>query len=162
KIETGKFEIMPEPFAPAHVIADACDMLRLRAREAGVELDLRLPQMLPQLTADKRALSQIMLNLLSNAIKFSNRGGKVTVSAIVQDDTIVVTVADDGVGIGAEDLACVGQPFFQARSSYDRRHDGTGLGLSIVKGLLALHGGQFEIESSLGEGTRVTCRLPRD
>jgi cell cycle sensor histidine kinase DivJ len=56
----------------------------------------------------------------------------------------------------------IGDPFFQARSSYDRRHAGTGLGLSIVKGLLALHGGDIEITSRLGEGTLVTIRLPLD
>jgi cell cycle sensor histidine kinase DivJ len=160
KIETGNFEIMPEPFAPEHVIGEGCDMLALRAREAGIELAVRLPEKLPRIVADKRALSQIMLNLLANAIKFSNRGGRVTVSAKAQDAAIVVTVEDTGVGIGAEDLSRVGDPFFQARSSYDRRHDGTGLGLSIVKGLLALHGGDIEIVSRLGEGTRVTFRLP--
>jgi cell cycle sensor histidine kinase DivJ len=160
KIETGNFEIMPEPFAPEHVIGDGCDMLALKAREAGIELAVRLPEKLPQIVADKRALSQIMLNLVANAIKFSNRGGKVTVSAKAQDAVIVVTVEDNGVGIGAEDLLRVGDPFFQARSSYDRRHDGTGLGLSIVKGLLALHGGHIEIISRLGEGTRVTFHLP--
>ena len=69
---------------------------------------------------------------------------------------------DTGVGIAAEDLARVGEPFFQARSSYDRRHAGTGLGVSIVKGLLALHGGAMEIESQVGEGTRVTIHLPTD
>jgi two-component system, cell cycle sensor histidine kinase DivJ len=160
KIETGNFEIMPEPFAPEHVIGDGCDMLALKAREAGVELAVRLPEKLPQVVADKRALSQIMLNLLANAIKFSNRGGRITVSAKAQDAAIVVTVEDNGVGIDAEDLPRVGDPFFQARSSYDRRHDGTGLGLSIVKGLLALHGGRIEIMSRLGEGTRVTFHLP--
>ena len=75
---------------------------------------------------------------------------------------VTVAVEDTGVGIGAEDLPRIGDPFFQARSSYDRRHDGTGLGLSIVKGLLALHGGDIEIASRLGEGTRVTIRLPLD
>jgi two-component system, cell cycle sensor histidine kinase DivJ len=160
KIETGNFEIMPEPFAPAQVIGDGCDMLALKAREAGIELAVRLPGKLPQIVADKRALSQIMLNLVANAIKFSNRGGRVTVSAKAQGATIVVTVEDNGVGIGAEDLPRVGDPFFQARSSYDRRHDGTGLGLSIVKGLLALHGGHIEIVSRLGEGTRVSFHLP--
>ena len=160
KIETGNFEIMPEPFAPEHVIADASGMLTLKAREAGIELAVRLSEKLPQVVADKRALSQIMLNLLSNAVKFTNRGGTVTVSAKAQGAVIVVAVEDSGVGIGAEDLPRVGDPFFQARASYDRRHDGTGLGLSIVKGLLALHGGHLEIESRLGEGTRVTFHLP--
>jgi cell cycle sensor histidine kinase DivJ len=84
------------------------------------------------------------------------------VSAKVQSGFVAVTVEDNGVGIGAEDLPRVGDPFFQARSSYDRRHDGTGLGLSIVKGLLALHGGEIEIVSRLGEGTRVTFHLPID
>ncbi len=75
---------------------------------------------------------------------------------------MIITVEDTGVGIGAEDLPRVGEPFFQARSSYDRRHDGTGLGVSIVKGLLDLHGGWMEIESRLGEGTRVIVHLPFD
>jgi cell cycle sensor histidine kinase DivJ len=160
KIETGNFEILPEPFAPEHVIADACDMLKLRAREADVALDLRIPEKLPQLVADKRALSQIMLNLLANAIKFTPRGGRVVVSATAQGAAIAVAVEDTGVGIGADDLPHIGNPFFQARSSYDRRHDGTGLGLSIVKGLLALHGGDVAIDSRLGVGTRVTFHLP--
>jgi cell cycle sensor histidine kinase DivJ len=103
-----------------------------------------------------------MLNLVSNAIKFTDRGGTVTVSARDDGNAIAVTVADTGVGIDTEDLPRIGDPFFQARSSYDRRHDGTGLGLSIVKGLLALHGGDIAIESRIGEGTRVTIRLPVD
>ena len=166
KIETGNFEIRPEKFAPKHVIGDACDLLRHRAREAGIDLVARLPERLPEIIADKRALNQVMLNLLSNAIKFTDRGGKVTVSAKAQESiigpTVVVTVEDTGVGIGPDDLPRVGDPFYQARSSYNRRHDGTGLGLSIVKGLLALHGGDLDIVSRLGEGTRVTFRLPLD
>jgi cell cycle sensor histidine kinase DivJ len=162
KMETGNFEIMPEPFAPRQVIEDCCDILQLKAREAGIALNARLPDRLPEIVADKRALNQIMLNLLSNAIKFSNRGGSVTVSAAAVDSNFTVTVEDGGVGIGAEDLSRVGDPFFQARASYDRRHDGTGLGLSIVKGLLTLHGGHMEIASRLNEGTRVTISLPRD
>jgi cell cycle sensor histidine kinase DivJ len=166
KIETGNFEIRPEKFAPKHVIGDACDLLRHRAREAGIDLVARLPERLPEITADKRALNQVMLNLLSNAIKFTDRGGKVTVSAKAQESiigpTVTVTVEDTGVGIGPDDLPRVGDPFYQARSSYNRRHDGTGLGLSIVKGLLALHGGDLDIVSRLGEGTRVTFRLPLD
>ncbi len=162
KIESGNFEIRPESFAPGHVLGDACNLLRLRAREAGIDLITRLPERLPAIVADKRALNQIMLNLISNAIKFTDRGGTVAVSAKADGSTITVTVEDTGVGIGTDDLSHVGDPFYQARSSYNRRHDGTGLGLSIVKGLLALHGGDIEIESRLGEGTRVTFRLPLD
>jgi cell cycle sensor histidine kinase DivJ len=162
KIETGNFEIWPERFSPQHVIADCCEILALKARETGIDLAVRLPAKLPEIVADKRALNQIMLNLLSNAIKFTPRGGKVVVSAGVKGHDLVVTVEDTGVGIGSDDLPRVGDPFFQARSSYDRRHDGTGLGLSIVKGLLHLHGGSIEVASRLGEGTRVTFHLPVD
>jgi cell cycle sensor histidine kinase DivJ len=73
-----------------------------------------------------------------------------------------VAVEDTGVGIDDDDLPRLGEAFFQARASYDRRHDGSGLGLSIVKGLVHLHGGDIDIRSRLGEGTRVTVRLPID
>lgn len=162
KIETGNFQIRPEPFAPAQVIMDTCEMLALKARDAGVELIVRISEELPSIMADKRAVSQIVLNLLSNAIKFTDRGGRIMISAQTRDHRVAVTVEDNGVGIEAEALARVGDPFFQARSSYDRRHDGTGLGLSIVKGLVALHGGELDISSNLGEGTRVTFCLPLD
>jgi two-component system, cell cycle sensor histidine kinase DivJ len=162
KIETDNFEITLEPFAPAQVIGHCCDLLALRARETGIDLHRRVAYDLPDIVADKRALSQILLNLLSNAIRFTDRGGKVAVSARGDASEIVFVVEDNGVGISAEDLARIGEPFFQARASYDRRHDGTGLGLSIVKGLVRLHGGDMSIRSRVGEGTRVTVRLPVD
>jgi cell cycle sensor histidine kinase DivJ len=162
KIETGNFQITPESFSPAQVIDDCYHLLAFKAREQGIALAVRLPDGLPEIVADKRALHQIMLNLMSNAIKFSDHGGKITVSATVDDTNLAIIVEDTGVGIGAEDMPRIGDPFFQARSSYDRRHAGTGLGLSIVKGLLALHGGHIDIASRLGEGTKITIRLPRD
>jgi two-component system, cell cycle sensor histidine kinase DivJ len=162
KIETDNFEITPEPFNPAQVIASCCDILALRAREAGVHLDRLVPGDLPDIVADKRALNQIMFNLLSNAIRFTERGGKVLVSARAEAGNITFVVEDNGVGISDEDLARVGEPYFQAGASYDRRHAGTGLGLSIVKGLVRLHGGEFSIRSRVGEGTRITISLPLD
>ena len=162
KIETGNFELTPEPFAPAHVLGHCCDMLALRARERGIDLVRRVADGLPDIVADKRAVNQILLNLLSNAIRFTDSSGKVTVGAHGDGAEMVFVVEDTGVGISADDLARIGEPFFQARASYDRRHDGTGLGLSIVKGLVRLHGGDMNIRSRLGEGTRVTVRLPLD
>ncbi len=160
KMETGDFEITPEPFAPAEVIRNCCDLLALKAREAGLDLVLRVPDDLPDVTADKRALKQVLLNLLSNAVKFTDRGGQVTVSAHAEMNRMVIAVEDNGIGISDSDLPQLGNPFFQARSAYDRRHDGTGLGLSIVKGLVALHGGDVEINSALGKGTRIVITMP--
>ena len=141
KMENGNFEITPEPFAPAPVIRSCCDLLVLKAQEAGVELITRIAADLPEIVADRRAVSQILINLISNAIKFTPRGGRVSVSALCDGARLAVTVDDTGVGIGEADLPRLGEAFFQARASYDRRHDGTGLGLSIVKGLVRLHGG---------------------
>ena len=162
KIESGNFEITPEPFTPASVIGTCCDLMALRAREAGIELACRVAPDLPDIVADRRAVKQILINLLSNAIKFTQRGGKVLVTAETCDTTIVLRVEDTGVGIGEDDLRHVGDPFFQARTAYDRPHDGTGLGLSIVKGLVELHGGKLDIKSRIGSGTTVSVHLPID
>jgi two-component system, cell cycle sensor histidine kinase DivJ len=162
KIETDNFEITPEPFAPAQVVTGCCGLLALRAREAGVQLEKTAAEDLPEMIADKRALNQILLNLVSNAIRFTDRGGTVAVSARAEAAHITFAVEDNGVGISEEDLARVGEPYFQAGTSYDRRHGGTGLGLSIVKGLVRLHGGELAIRSRVGEGTRVTVRMPLD
>jgi two-component system, cell cycle sensor histidine kinase DivJ len=162
KIETDNFEITPEPFAPAQVVAGCCDLLTLRANEAGVTIERMPTGELPEMIADRRALNQILLNLLSNAIRFTDRGGKVTLRARAEAGRMTFVVEDTGVGISDEDLARVGEPYFQARASYDRRHGGTGLGLSIVKGLVRLHGGEMEISSRVGTGTRVSVSLPLD
>ncbi|MEA2929058.1 MAG: two-component system, cell cycle sensor histidine kinase DivJ [Hyphomicrobiales bacterium] len=162
RIETGNFEITPEPFAPAPVIGTCCDLMALRAREAGVELACRVPADLPDIVADKRAVKQILINLVSNAIKFTDRGGRVAVTGAIEGGQMVFTVEDTGVGIGEDDLRHVGDPFFQVRGSYDRPRDGTGLGVSIVKGLIALHGGELTVTSRVGSGTRFSVRLPVD
>ena len=162
KMETGNFEITPEPFAPAQATVSCCDLLALKAREAGVEIKTRIAPELPEIVGDRRAFNQILINLISNAIKFTPRGGCITVSVQCDGAKLAVAVEDTGVGIGEADLPRLGEAFFQARASYDRRHDGSGLGLSIVKGLVKLHGGDIDIRSRLGEGTRVTVRLPID
>src|SRR6266498_3279688 len=97
KIESGNFEITPEPFTPAPVIGTCCDLMALRAREAGIDLVCRVPADLPDIVADKRAIKQILINLLSNAIKFTRRGGRVTVTGEVGGTHVIFTVEDTGV-----------------------------------------------------------------
>ena len=133
KMESGNFEITPEPFAPRAALLNCCNLLALKARDSGIDLLTRVPEDLPAMTGDPRAFKQIVLNLVSNAIKFTERGGSVTVSAAAEESRLVLRVADTGVGIAADDLKRLGDPFFQAGKTYQRRHEGTGLGLSIVK-----------------------------
>ncbi len=162
KMESGNFEIAAEPFETREAILSCCDLMALKAREGGIDVIVRAADELPTMVGDQRALKQIVLNLLSNAIKFTDRGGKVTVSARTEDSSLVVAVADTGVGIGSADLKRIGDPFFQAGKTYQRRHEGTGLGLSIVKALVALHKGEMTVDSKLDEGTTVSIVLPLD
>ncbi|HVX75873.1 MAG TPA: ATP-binding protein [Bradyrhizobium sp.] len=160
KMESGSFDIAPEPFAPRPALLNCCNLLALKARDSGVDLVTRAPDDLPDMTGDPRAFKQIVLNLVSNAIKFTERGGKVTVSAVAEGSRFVLRVSDTGVGIAADDLKRIGNPFFQAGKTYQRRHEGTGLGLSIVKSLVGLHAGEMTVQSKLDEGTTVTVMLP--
>jgi two-component system, cell cycle sensor histidine kinase DivJ len=160
KMETGNFEISPEPFAPRTALLNCCNLLALKARESGVDLVTRAPEDLPVMNGDPRAFKQIALNLVANAIKFTERGGSVTVSAVVEGSRLMLRVADTGVGIAADDLRRIGDPFFQAGKTYQRKHEGTGLGLSIVKGLVGLHNGEINVQSKIGKGTTVTVALP--
>jgi cell cycle sensor histidine kinase DivJ len=160
KMESGNFEIAPEPFAPRAALLHCCNLLALKARENGVDLVTRAPDDLPVMNGDPRAFKQIALNLVANAIKFTDRGGTVTVSAAVEGSRLMLGITDTGVGIAADDLKRIGDPFFQAGTTYQRRHEGTGLGLSIVKGLVRLHNGEINVQSKVGEGTTVTVALP--
>ena len=160
KMQSGNFEISPEPFAPRAALVNCCNLLALKARENGIDLVTRAPDDLPVMIGDPRAFKQIVLNLVSNAIKFTERSGTVTVSAGVEGPRLVLRVVDTGVGITSEDLKRIGDPFFQAGKTYQRRHEGTGLGLSIVKSLIGLHGGEMTVQSKIDEGTTVTVALP--
>ncbi len=160
KMEAGNFEISLHPFKPRESILNCCNLMALKAREGGLDLRTRVPDDLPEITGDPRAFKQILLNLVSNAIKFTERGGTVTVSSRVEGARLMLSVADTGVGIGSDDLKRIGDPFFQAGTTYQRRHEGTGLGLSIVKSLVELHGGEMKVASRVDEGTTVTVMLP--
>ncbi|MGA2288856.1 PAS domain-containing sensor histidine kinase [Bradyrhizobium sp.] len=160
KMEFGNFEIVPEPFAPRAALINCCNLLALKARESGIDLVISMPEDLPAMTGDLRAFKQVVLNLVSNAVKFTERGGKVTVSAAVEGARLVLRVTDTGVGIAADDLKRIGDPFFQGGKTYQRRHEGTGLGLSIVKSLVRLHAGEMTVQSKVDEGTTVTVALP--
>ncbi|WP_165645136.1 PAS domain-containing sensor histidine kinase, partial [Oharaeibacter diazotrophicus] len=160
KIEAGSFDVTPEPFELAPVIERCRQLMAPQAENRGLVLDTDIEAGLPELCADPRACRQILLNLVSNAVKFTDRGGRVVVGARRDGSRIALFVKDDGIGIAPEDLPRLGNPFVQADSGYDRRHEGTGLGLSVVKGLAALHGGSLAIDSRLGAGTTVTVTLP--
>jgi two-component system cell cycle sensor histidine kinase PleC len=103
-----------------------------------------------------------MLNLLSNAVKFTPEGGLITVRGHVSSDAVMLAIEDTGIGIPSDALKNLGRPFEQVESQFTKSHQGSGLGLAIAKSLVELHGGAMRIRSTLGIGTVVGVRLPRD
>lgn len=162
KIEAGRYELMPEPFRVAEAVAACEAMLSHQAVEKGVKLASRITRGIGEINADQRAFQQILINLVGNAVKFTDHGGVVTIDAETDGQMLKLSVSDTGIGIAADKLALLGQPFVQIQNDYTRRYEGTGLGLSLVKGLVALHGGDLTIRSREGEGTVIIVTLPRD
>jgi cell cycle sensor histidine kinase DivJ len=162
KIEAGRYELIKEPFPIADAIRTVDEMLALQAASKGVVLTTRIARGVEEVVADRRAVQQILINLANNAIKFTNEGGVVAIDACAEGRNLVITVSDTGIGIAAEKLGLIGSPFMQVHSDYARQYEGTGLGLALVKGLVALHGGTFRVESEPGVGTVVTVTVPLD
>lgn len=111
--------------------------------------------------ADREKLQQILLNLLSNAIKFTEATGEIRVSCVVQDAVVKISVADTGVGIPAEKLADIFEPFMQVDQRLTRPHEGVGLGLAISRDLARGMNGELSVASTLGKGSTFTLTLPR-
>lgn len=160
KLEAGHFQIVAEPFILLPVVQRCARLMGAQVEKGKLKLVVDVPETMPELVADQRAVRQVLINLLSNACKFTGAEGTVTVRARKDGPTLVMSVIDSGIGISPDDMKNLGQPFFQANGSYDRNHQGTGLGLSVVKGLCELHDGTWSVTSVEGEGTTVTVRLP--
>ncbi len=159
KIEAERYTLTRERFDVREVVSQAMALVRVNAEDKGVALSGVLPPEALDVSADRRALKQIALNLLSNAVKFTPAGGSVTVAVEAVGPYLEIVVADTGVGIAPEDVKRLGRPFEQA-GALEQRRLGTGLGLSLVRAFAELHGGRMNIDSTLGEGTAVTVRMP--
>lgn len=160
KAEAGKLDIHVEPVDVTDLIQESVRLMRERAMEQGLRLELEIGE-LPPLLIDRLRVKQIFLNLLSNAIKFTPEQGVVSVRADC-DTTgqVVVCVRDTGIGIAPDQIALAFEPFRQIDSTLARKSEGTGLGLSLVKRLIELHGGEVRLESRPNIGTSVFISFP--
>jgi signal transduction histidine kinase len=132
---------------------------QLRARD--IRYDAAAQNCETTVRVDEEKTRQIMLNLLSNAIKFTPAGGTIAVTCDVRESQVQVTVADSGVGIAAEKLDAIFEPFVQLERNFSSTHEGTGLGLSISRDLARRMGGELAVSSTLGKGAAFTLTLPR-
>ena len=162
KIEAGELNPI-EDVVRFHGVADiSMRLVADRAQKGEVTLVNDVPKDLPDLLADERMLKQILLNLLSNAVKFTPEEGTVTLTATADENGFVVSVTDTGCGIPADKMEVILEPFGQADMTLGRTYEGTGLDLPLVKAMTELHGGTLEIDSTEGEGTTATIRLPAE
>ena len=161
QIEMGRFELNEENLDVETVLSSCHALIKGRAHEVGLVIGLEIEDGLPTLAGDEMRVKQILLNLLSNAVKFTPKGGNVTLKAASDEEGgVVFSVIDTGIGIAAEKIASVLEPFVQAENLMTRSHEGAGIGLSLSKSLVELHGGTLELESEPDVGTSVTVRFP--
>ena len=163
KVEAGRLEVEWIDSAVLSVFEEVISILRPRAEAKSIELRFCWSGPAPKsIRTDPRRLKQVLLNLIGNAVKFTEQGG-VSVEARLEQRTdrwwMVVDIMDTGIGIAADQLELVFQPFRQADSSYTRMHEGTGLGLSISERLAKLLRGAILVESILGQGSTFTLTL---
>ena len=167
KIESGKMEVHADDFSVREVCETLSVQMRPMAERKNIDLECRLDDAIPLVRQDQGKLRQIVYNLLSNAIKFTPEGGRVVLSARAEGRAIVLAVADNGIGIAADDREVIFEKFRQAGipgQSADiliREHQGTGLGLSIVRELARMLGGDVTLDSELGRGSTFTVTIPQ-
>jgi PAS domain S-box-containing protein len=161
RIEAGKMTLADEQIDVCDVVDSCLRMVAPRAAEANVTLATTVPADLPFLFADRRLMLQVLLNLISNAVKFSHTGAEVGIAVSLDPaNRIVVDVSDHGIGMSAEDVLRIGEPFLQVDGRLERKFEGTGLGLVIAKRMMELHGGEIQVRSTLGKGTTMSVVFP--
>jgi CheY-like chemotaxis protein/signal transduction histidine kinase len=160
KIEAGHIEVRYAPVVAAALLDGLSRTFQPVAEQRGLRLSIGADATAGELSTDGQRLEQILKNLLSNACKFTEKG---SVSLTVRGDesNVYFEVRDSGIGIAANNMQAIFEPFRQADGTTDRRYGGTGLGLSISRELAFILGGSVEVESQLGQGSIFRLRLPR-
>ncbi|OWO93612.1 PAS domain-containing sensor histidine kinase [Rhizobium esperanzae] len=161
KIEAGHLKLHRERIDLVPLIEESLRFTAIPAAEKNIVIEQRISSGLT-LTADRRAMKQVLLNLLSNAVKFTDNGGRIAVRTRRVDGAVFVTIADTGIGIPRSALSKIGQPFEQVQSQYAKSKGGSGLGLAISRSLTSLHGGRMKIRSREAVGTVISLRIPDD
>jgi PAS domain S-box-containing protein len=158
RLEEGSRQLSVQAESPKALLQTAADAVRPRAEDKGVDLVIDVPPGLPAVAADSVRLGHALQNLLDNALTYTDRGGKITLSATTDADGVILSISDTGIGIPPEHLAHVFQKFFRVPGQ--SRGSGTGLGLAIVHEIVTAHGGTITCESQPGAGTTFRLRMP--
>ncbi|MFD2206772.1 PAS domain S-box protein [Kiloniella antarctica] len=160
KIEAGEFSLNEESLNLKKLIESSITIMRTRLEHGDLDLEVDTPSDLPNVYADERGVKQILINLLSNAVKFTPAGGKIRIVSQSNDDGVSIKIIDTGIGIPADKIEDVMNPFIQVDGTMARQSQGTGLGLSISQKLCHLHEGSLGLVSIEGKGTTASVLLP--
>jgi two-component system CheB/CheR fusion protein len=161
RIEHGKIAVDLEVLPVRQVLEAAIEDTRELSRAKGHDLQLILPSGEMQIEADRKRIHQVFINLLTNAIKYTPAGGRIRVSATIEDEEAVTRIEDNGIGIGADMLPRIFELFTQVDSARELSGGGLGIGLALVRDLVSLHHGTVQVRSEgLGKGSEFVVRLP--
>jgi PAS domain S-box-containing protein len=160
QLESGTLALDVSETDLTMVVEDAVEAARVRSQRRGLTITTELEELRP-VHGDRDRLAQAIDNLISNAIKYTPDGGTITVRAYADCDDAVIDVADNGIGIAADDEARLFDRFFRGATATERQIQGVGLGLSIVKAIIDGHGGRLSVDSEVGVGSTFQLRLPR-
>jgi PAS domain S-box-containing protein len=160
RVQTGRISFNPEPLNIGAVINDVSGLLSASAKQKSIEISIETNGNL-EFFADKSLISTVLRNLISNSIKFTNPGGKIMVGATGEKDKLILTVSDNGVGMSRESVDHLFNPELNTSTPGTRNETGTGLGMIICREFVSRHGGEINVESEPGKGSRFIVTLPR-
>jgi signal transduction histidine kinase len=158
RLERDNYILDKSPFPPNEVVDAALDSMRVKL--SGAHVETRLAEGLPPVVANRDALSIVMLNLLENAWKYTGKNKRIEVETRREDDRVIFSVQDNGIGIDKSEHARIFERFYQIDQKLTRSAEGCGLGLSIVKHIVDAHGGSIVVESEPGKGSRFLVSIP--
>ena len=161
RIESGDLELNETVIAPNYLVETALRLISDPLEKKAVKLEVAVPDALPNITVDARLMRQVLVNTIQNAIKYTHPNTTISITAHAPEQGgVAFCVLDHGPGIPSEDLERILEPFIQIRPTAEVTFEGAGLGLPIAKKLMEVHGGRLNIDSVVGQWTRVTLTIP--
>ena len=160
RIEEGNFKLNLSSCDIKKLLTEAQKDLDSAIKNKHLDLHYEIAENLPAIMADKERISMVLTNILSNAVNYTPEKGDIKIGAAVKDDSLIITVTDNGIGIPEEEKGKIFSKFFRASNAILAHPDGSGLGLFIAKSIIAMHRGDLTLESQKDIGTKVIVKLP--
>lgn len=159
RLESGRIPFSSELFDPTGLLQECVGLMKDKATEKNIRLNLYIPNELPQVKGDRDKIKQVVLNLISNAVNYNKPSGTITVSGHRQQEELLISVNDTGPGIRQADMVHLFDKFYRSQAT-EASVQGTGLGLAICKKIVEAHNGHIDVQSEIGIGTTFSVHLP--